>query len=64
MAASSTPVAIIMGSRSDWPTMKLAADRLDQLGRLLIVTRQMDMLMASEQAIKTMADNFMAGRYH
>ncbi|WP_201283267.1 5-(carboxyamino)imidazole ribonucleotide mutase, partial [Klebsiella pneumoniae] len=26
------PVAIIMGSRSDWPTMKLAADRLDQLG--------------------------------
>jgi len=25
-------VAIIMGSRSDWPTMKLAADMLDQLG--------------------------------
>ena len=25
-------VGIIMGSRSDWPTMKLAADRLDQLG--------------------------------
>ncbi|MDQ1152948.1 5-(carboxyamino)imidazole ribonucleotide mutase [Brevundimonas sp. SORGH_AS_0993] len=32
MATSATPVAIIMGSRSDWPTMKLAADRLDQLG--------------------------------
>jgi 5-(carboxyamino)imidazole ribonucleotide mutase len=30
--ATSTPVAIIMGSRSDWPTMKAAADRLDQLG--------------------------------
>lgn len=30
--ASTTPVAIIMGSRSDWPTMKLAAARLDQLG--------------------------------
>jgi 5-(carboxyamino)imidazole ribonucleotide mutase len=29
---SSAPVAIIMGSRSDWPTMKLAAERLDQLG--------------------------------
>lgn len=29
---STPPVAIIMGSRSDWPTMKLAADRLDQLG--------------------------------
>ena len=32
MATSETPVAIIMGSRSDWPTMKLAAERLDQLG--------------------------------
>ncbi|OJU52779.1 MAG: 5-(carboxyamino)imidazole ribonucleotide mutase [Brevundimonas sp. 67-6] len=30
--ATTPPVAIIMGSRSDWPTMKLAADRLDQLG--------------------------------
>jgi 5-(carboxyamino)imidazole ribonucleotide mutase len=27
-----TPVAIIMGSRSDWPTMKHAADALDALG--------------------------------
>jgi 5-(carboxyamino)imidazole ribonucleotide mutase len=27
-----TPVAIIMGSRSDWPTMKHAADALDRLG--------------------------------
>ena len=26
------PVAIIMGSRSDWPTMKHAADMLDRLG--------------------------------
>jgi 5-(carboxyamino)imidazole ribonucleotide mutase len=25
-------VAIIMGSRSDWPTMKLAADMLERLG--------------------------------
>lgn len=29
---SSPPVAIIMGSRSDWPTMKHAADTLDLLG--------------------------------
>jgi len=29
---SSPPVAIIMGSRSDWPTMKHAADTLDRLG--------------------------------
>ena len=26
------PVGIIMGSKSDWPTMKHAADMLDQLG--------------------------------
>lgn len=30
--ATTPPVAIIMGSRSDWPTMKSAADRMDQLG--------------------------------
>ncbi|HCU69511.1 MAG TPA: phosphoenolpyruvate synthase [Desulfomicrobium sp.] len=40
------------------------AERLDQLGRLLIVTRQMDMLMTSENAVKVMADNFMSGVYH
>jgi 5-(carboxyamino)imidazole ribonucleotide mutase len=28
----SKPVAIIMGSQSDWPTMKYAADTLDELG--------------------------------
>ena len=32
MSAASAPVAIIMGSRSDWPTMKHAADALDGLG--------------------------------
>ena len=32
MATSIPPVAIIMGSRSDWPTMKHAADVLDRLG--------------------------------
>ena len=32
MATSTPPVAIIMGSRSDWPTMKHAADALDVLG--------------------------------
>jgi 5-(carboxyamino)imidazole ribonucleotide mutase len=30
--ATTPPVAIIMGSRSDWPTMKHAADALDALG--------------------------------
>lgn len=32
MSGSAAPVAIIMGSRSDWPTMKGAADMLDALG--------------------------------
>ncbi len=32
MSAVVAPVAIIMGSRSDWPTMKGAADMLDALG--------------------------------
>jgi len=32
MSAPQAPVAIIMGSRSDWPTMKRAADVLDELG--------------------------------
>ena len=32
MATETPPVAIIMGSRSDWPTMKHAADALDALG--------------------------------
>ncbi len=32
MSAQPAPVAIIMGSRSDWPTMKAAADALDGLG--------------------------------
>ena len=32
MNAESAPVAIIMGSRSDWPTMKAAADALTALG--------------------------------
>ena len=32
MATTRPPVAIIMGSRSDWPTLKHAADTLDRLG--------------------------------
>ena len=32
MSASAPPVAIIMGSRSDWPTLKAAAEALDGLG--------------------------------
>ena len=32
MATETPPVAIIMGSRSDWPTMKHAAETMDRLG--------------------------------
>lgn len=32
MAQPATPVAIIMGSQSDWQTMRKAADMLDDLG--------------------------------
>jgi 5-(carboxyamino)imidazole ribonucleotide mutase len=32
MGAARAPVAIIMGSRSDWPTMKASADMLEALG--------------------------------
>jgi 5-(carboxyamino)imidazole ribonucleotide mutase len=32
MSATSAPVAIIMGSRSDWPTLKAAAEVLERLG--------------------------------
>lgn len=37
--------------------------RLDVLGRLLIFTRQMDMLMASDASVEWVADNFLAGNY-
>jgi len=32
MVQDTRPVAIVMGSTSDWPTMKAAADILDELG--------------------------------
>ncbi|MCP2671364.1 5-(carboxyamino)imidazole ribonucleotide mutase [Maricaulaceae bacterium EIL42A08] len=32
MADAAAPIAIVMGSRSDWPTMKHGADILDELG--------------------------------
>ena len=39
-------------------------EKLDQLGRLLIYTRQMDMLMHNENLVDQMAECFMAGNYH
>lgn len=46
-----------------YPRSELCA-RLDQLGRLLIMTRQMDMLMVNEAAVAACADKFLKGEYH
>ena len=37
--------------------------RMDILGRLLIFTRQLDMLMTTEGAVEWAAENFVAGNY-
>lgn len=46
-----TKVAIIMGSRSDWPTMKAAGDILDQLG----VAYEVDVVSAHRTPDKLMS---------
>jgi pyruvate,water dikinase len=39
-------------------------DKLDHIGRLLFYTRQMDMLMHSEESVNHLAECFMKGDYH
>jgi pyruvate,water dikinase len=39
------------------------AGKLDVLGRLLIYTRQMDMLLNCETSVNMLSENFLAGRY-
>ncbi|MBQ9536824.1 MAG: pyruvate, phosphate dikinase [Desulfovibrionaceae bacterium] len=39
-------------------------ERLVQMGRLLIMTRQLDMLMVNEESVQHFANNFLEGRYH
>jgi 5-(carboxyamino)imidazole ribonucleotide mutase len=51
MTAASKPVAIIMGSQSDWATMRRAAETLDELGvgyeaRIVSAHRTPDRLVA------------------
>lgn len=41
----------------------LITERLDLIGRLLLYTRQMDMLMQDEESIPVLAENFLAGNY-
>jgi pyruvate,water dikinase len=38
-------------------------DKLDHLGRLLLFTRQMDMLMTSEVSVEALAKQFLEGNY-
>ena len=38
-------------------------EKVDMLGRLLIFTRQLDMLMTSEESVRWAAENFLAGNY-
>jgi len=38
-------------------------EKLDQIGRLLIFTRQMDMLMTSEAGVEAVAQKFLRGNY-
>lgn len=37
--------------------------KIDMIGRLLIFTRQLDMLMTTEQSVQWAAENFLAGNY-
>lgn len=46
-----------------YPRLELCS-RLDQIGRLLIMTRQMDMLMVDEAAVAGYAAKFLNGEYH
>lgn len=46
-----------------YPKLELLS-RLDQLGRLLIMTRQMDMLMVDDEAVQVYAAKFLNGEYH
>ena len=52
---SAAPVAVIMGSQSDWPTMRHAAERLEELGvpydaRIVSAHRTPDRLVAFAKA--------------
>ena len=58
----------VKGDRVDARLQKYASpvieEKLDQIGRLLNYTRQMDMLMTSEVSVEGVAKNFLEGNYH
>jgi pyruvate, water dikinase len=57
----------VKGDRVDARLQKyenaVIADKLDHIGRLLIFTRQLDMLMTSEYSVEAVAKNFLQGNY-
>jgi pyruvate,water dikinase len=57
----------VKGDRVDARLQKyeraVIADKLDLIGRLLIFTRQLDMLMTSETSVEAVAKNFLKGNY-
>ena len=57
----------VKGDRVDARLQKYASpviqEKLDLIGRLLIFTRQMDMLMTSETSVEAVAKNFLEGNY-
>ena len=60
-------VVEVSGDRVDARFQKyecpLIEEKLDQVGRLLLYTRQMDMLMHSEASVEALAKSFLAGNY-
>lgn len=57
----------VKGDRVDARLQKYPADvileKLEMIGRLLVFTRQMDMLMAAEASVEAVAQSFLAGNY-
>ena len=57
----------VKGDRVDARLQKydrtIISDKLDHIGRLLIFTRQLDMLMTSESSVEAVAKNFLQGNY-
>jgi pyruvate,water dikinase len=44
--------------------LELTEEKLDEVGKLLLFTRQMDMLMNTEGAVNLVAKSFLNGNYH
>jgi pyruvate, water dikinase len=52
-----------VAERFNKQAMELVVEKLDILGRLLIFTRQMDMLMNAEQSVDELSERFLSGCY-